>query len=108
MTLVRIVPPAPSESGIVKASGTKVYAADGTEIQGITSITLTAKVGDIWRATIECMVTVGEMTAELDVTALADTSRVYEDIAEAIRRNNEKLEASIVNGLRKNHPPGPA
>lgn len=63
MSIVRIVPPPPDENGIVLANGTKVYAEDGTQIRGITGITLTAEVGGIWRAKIECMVRVGEMTA---------------------------------------------
>ena len=49
-----IVQPARKDSGAVPANGTKVMTEDGHEITGITSISLHAEVGGIWRATIEC------------------------------------------------------
>ena len=55
-----IVQPARKDSGAVPANGTKVMTEDGHEITGITSISLHAEVGDVWRATIECTPHVSE------------------------------------------------
>jgi hypothetical protein len=50
--IVTIVPPESSESGITRTQGTRVLAADGSEIGGINKIVLTAEPNDLWRAVI--------------------------------------------------------
>lgn len=61
---VRIVQERPSSSGIVMTQGTKVVLDDGSELQGVTKIVLTAEVNDIWRAEIHCHVGALDMQAE--------------------------------------------
>lgn len=60
--LVKIVPPAPTGSGLVLTQGTQVFVGD-TEITNITKIVLTAEVNDIWRAEIHCHVAIQSMEA---------------------------------------------
>lgn len=55
--LLTIVPREHEPGTPVMTKGTKVLTQDGTEITGITKITLVADVNDdIWRAVIECHV----------------------------------------------------
>ncbi|AVI87297.1 hypothetical protein YA0016_27370 [Pseudomonas syringae] len=58
------------------ARGTKVILSDGSELSGVTSVTLRADAGGLWKATIE--VYPREIpTITVEVTALADEERQY-------------------------------
>jgi len=58
------------------ARGTKVILSDGSELGGLTSITLRAEVNGLWKATIEvCPHEVPTLMVE--VTALAAEERQY-------------------------------
>ncbi|RXU01564.1 hypothetical protein B1F69_03930 [Pseudomonas syringae] len=58
------------------ARGTKVILSDGSELGGVTGITLRAEVNGLWKATIEvCPHEVP--TFMVEVTALADEARQY-------------------------------
>lgn len=58
------------------ARGTKVILSDGSELGGVTGITLRAEVNGLWKATIE--VYPHEVpTFMVEVTALADEERQY-------------------------------
>lgn len=60
--LLTIVPREHEPGTPVMTKGTKVLTQDGTEISGITKITLVADVNDdIWRAVIECHVDMQRM-----------------------------------------------
>jgi len=53
LSVVTILPPANHQPGRAQpAMGTKVMLSDGSELNGVTSITLTALPGDAWQATI--------------------------------------------------------
>lgn len=68
MTLLRIVPAKPGDEGAHRVRGTKVIAPDGSELPGVTAITLTATAGDgVWRAVIGCMVQAPEVCVHADV-----------------------------------------
>lgn len=62
LKLARIVP-AENGSGAHKTMGTKVLMSDGSALPGVTHITLTAGVNDLWRATIKCNVQAPEIMA---------------------------------------------
>jgi hypothetical protein len=47
---IRIIPPAPTETGLTRSQGTRVVTGSGDEIEGVTRIELTAQVNDLWRA----------------------------------------------------------
>lgn len=53
MTTFTIKPAPRSGEGGQPTKGTQVFADDGTKLDGIQSITLTARVNDIWRAQVE-------------------------------------------------------
>jgi hypothetical protein len=60
--LLTIIPPAHEPGSPVRAAGTRVVTADGSEVSGVTKISLVAEVGmDVWRATIECTVDMQRM-----------------------------------------------
>lgn len=69
------------------ANGTKVLLSDGSELTGVTSVTLTATAGGLWQATITVMPeTVHAVTAEAqinvaEVTDLSHTSQHYERVS---------------------------
>lgn len=70
MNLMRIVPRKNADgSDSIVCNGTRVVLQDGTEVQGIKSITLVGEVGGVWRATLECIV------HGPDITALNDTEK---------------------------------
>lgn len=72
MNLMRIVPRKNADgSDSVLCNGTQVLLQDGTEVPGVTRITLVAEVGGVWRATLECIV------RGPDITCLADTERKW-------------------------------
>jgi hypothetical protein len=53
LRVVTILPPAHQRPGQAQpAMGTKVMLSDGSELNGVISITLTAEPGDTWKATI--------------------------------------------------------
>ena len=56
--LLTIVPVASKPGYPTPASGTKVIGPDGTPIRGIRRVELIAEVNDVWRARIDCHVTV--------------------------------------------------
>ncbi|MFA1013289.1 hypothetical protein, partial [Pseudomonas tremae] len=75
---VATIIPGPQENliGPHLARGTKVILSDGSELGGITSVTLRADVRGLWKATIEvCPSEVPTFTVE--ITALADEERQY-------------------------------
>jgi hypothetical protein len=74
--------------------GTRVMLSDGSELEGVTSITMTAEPGGVWKATITVMphrvepITAEVMVVEtadplgpddqlLDITSVADRVRRY-------------------------------
>lgn len=61
---LRIVPRLPDAQGAQGTMGTQVICPDGTAIPGVTSITLIARVNDVWRAQIECIVAPPEISAD--------------------------------------------
>lgn len=84
---VRVVPSAKDGDEWAQASaGTRVFCGD-QEITGITRLTLTAELGQPWKAVIECLVIPPEVEAEcaqyiMDVTSLSDDANRYQRIAE--------------------------
>lgn len=53
LSVVMILPPAQQKAGQAQPTfGTRVMLSDGSELTGVTSITLTAMPGDVWQATI--------------------------------------------------------
>lgn len=53
LSVVTILPaPSQSPNQAQPAQGTKVILSDGSELTGITGLTLTAKAGGVWEATI--------------------------------------------------------
>jgi hypothetical protein len=65
--VVRIVPRMGVGNGPLHTKATRVITEEGAEIHGITRIVLTAEVGDVWRAQIDCMVQPSEIRALADV-----------------------------------------
>lgn len=61
MNLVTIIPPSSTPGNPSRACGTRVVLADGSELQGITRISLSCEPGDVWRAEIHCFPRVGEL-----------------------------------------------
>lgn len=63
--------------------GTKVILSDGSELTGVTGITLRADVGDVWRAFIEVypetvqVVMADAETCVVETTPLSDECRRY-------------------------------
>lgn len=57
-----------------RTCGTRVYL-DDVEITGITGLTLEAKVGELWRCTMDMNVIVDGF--QVDTTTLANEVRVY-------------------------------
>lgn len=84
---VRVVPHPKEDDHRAQASaGTRVFCGD-QEITGIQKITLTAELGQPWKAVIECLVIPPEVEVEcatyiMDVTSLADDAHRYQRIAE--------------------------
>lgn len=63
------------------AQGTKVMLSDGSELSGVTSVTLSAKAGGVWEATITVLPEIIQAVdaeahiVEVDITTLKDQSR---------------------------------
>ncbi len=72
--LVRIVPSAPSDSGLTATQGTKVLVGD-TEIPAVFGVTLQADVNNVWTATIRCHCQPPEVSADGLVQVSAPLSR---------------------------------
>lgn len=78
------------ESGPTVCNGTRVLTSEGVEVKGVTSIALFAHLNSLWTATItvnvqppdELMAELTEVSVEdmLDVTTIADLSRVYRKV----------------------------
>lgn len=102
MNLARIVPPDPSKSGATPSQGTRVFLSDGSELQGVFRVELTADVGGLWRGVIHVYPQVGVMEgmevevregrgswwrsllcrmagAKVKVTGVRDGSHMWED-----------------------------
>lgn len=62
MNLVTIIPPDSKPGNPSLASGTRVVLADGSELQGITRLSLSCEPGDVWRAEIHCLPRLGELS----------------------------------------------
>lgn len=65
--ILRIVPVAPSQSGLTLVQGTQVLMPDGTPIPYVTDITLSAHLNDVWRAQITCLVRPPEISCMASV-----------------------------------------
>lgn len=84
LSVVTILPaPSQSPSQAQPAQGTRVILSDGSELTGITGLTLTAKAGGLWEATITVLPEIVQPVAAeatvvfVEVTALADEDRKY-------------------------------
>lgn len=77
LMVATIIPgPQSHPNGPHLAQRTKVLLSDGSELSGVTSVTLRADVGGVWKATIE--VDPREVPAiTVEVTALADKERQF-------------------------------
>ena len=63
MSYVRIVQPERDSSGATNSMGTKILLDDGSELQGVYKIVLTAQVNDVWRAELHVMPNMTDMSA---------------------------------------------
>ena len=68
---LRIVPAIQSDDQPTPTMGTKVFVG-GQELAGITKIEMVCGLDDVWRAVIHCL-----PAHPLEITCLADVSRVY-------------------------------
>lgn len=69
-----------SDTSVHLARGTKVILSDGSELSGITGITLRADAGGLWKAWIEVypqIVPIINAQAEVEVAGLDDEYRQY-------------------------------
>lgn len=57
---VTIIPPE-SRDGLTRTQGTRVVLEDGTELEGVEKVTLTAVPNSLWRAAIELQPKMGVM-----------------------------------------------
>jgi hypothetical protein len=82
---VATIIPAPQKDGNAShpTQGTRVLLSDGSELDGVVSITLSAAPNGLWAATIEVMpqvvpsITANAEVKVIDITALKDESRQY-------------------------------
>jgi len=84
LKVVTIKPGAASSGGCAHhTKGTKVILSDGSELTGVTRITLHAEPNDVWKAVIEVypetvhVVAAEATTCVVEVTALSDEQRRY-------------------------------
>lgn len=54
--IATIVLPSRGNAEVQPTAGTRVRLVDGSELHGVTGITLRAGINDVWRADIECLV----------------------------------------------------
>ncbi|WP_341520723.1 hypothetical protein AABC73_20580 [Pseudomonas sp. G.S.17] len=86
---VATIIPAPQRDGnsCHMTQGTRVLLDDGSELDGVVSITLRAEPNGLWAATIEVMpqvvpsITANAEVKVIDITALKDESREYAAVA---------------------------
>jgi hypothetical protein len=79
------IKPGPASGGGVAhhTKGTRVILSDGSELSGVTRITLHAEPNDVWKAVIEVypetvqVVAAEATTCVVEVTALSDEQRRY-------------------------------
>ena len=84
LSVVTILPP-PNQNpgGVQMAQGTKVMLSNGSELNGVQSVTLSAKAGGVWQATITVLpeiiqpVNAKAHIVEVEVTDLQSQSRTY-------------------------------
>ncbi|UZE12775.1 hypothetical protein [Pseudomonas sp. B21-053] len=84
LSVVTIVPSPNQKLGSAQlVQGTKVMLSDGSELTGVTSVTLTANAGGVWQATITVLpriiqpVSVEAEFVEVEVTDLNSPGREY-------------------------------
>lgn len=84
LEVATIVPgPQSSPNSPHLTQGTKVILSDGSELTGVSRITLRAEAGDVWKAIIEVhprtvqIIAAEADTCVVDCTALSDESRCY-------------------------------
>lgn len=84
LSVVTILPPPSQKPGSAQlAMGTKVMLSDGSELARVKEVTLTARAGGLWEATITVLpeiiqpVTADATMVVADVTSLSDESRQY-------------------------------
>lgn len=84
LRVATIIPGPKSSPGVAHhTKGTKVILSDGSELSGVTRITLHAEVNDVWRAVIEVypdtvqVIAAEANTCVVEVTALSDEQRRY-------------------------------
>ena len=84
LSVVTILPPPNQKPDSAQmAQGTKVMLSDGSELTGVTGITLKANAGGVWEATITVLpkiiqpVNAEVNIVEVDVTDLQSHSRSY-------------------------------
>ena len=83
LSVVTILPPPNQKPGSAQmVQGTKVMLSDGNELTGVTAVTLSAKAGGVWEATITVLPEIQPVNAEahiveVDITDLKSRSRQY-------------------------------
>ncbi|ANF84631.1 hypothetical protein A7J50_1192 [Pseudomonas antarctica] len=89
LSVVTIMPPPNQKPGQAQmAQGTKVMLSDGSELTGVTGVTLTASAGGVWEATITVLpeiiqpVSAEARIVEVDITDLQSHSRTYAQAAQ--------------------------
>ncbi|MFL1495154.1 hypothetical protein [Pseudomonas antarctica] len=89
LSVVTILPPPNQKPGSAQmVQGTKVMLSDGSELSGVTGVTLKAVAGGVWEATITVLpkiiqpVSAEAHIVEVDVTDLQSHSRTYAQAAQ--------------------------
>lgn len=89
LNVVTILPPASQKPGQAQmAQGTRVMLSDGSELTGVTGVTLKAVAGGVWEATITVLpkiiqpVNAEAHIVEVDITDLKSQSRSYAQAAQ--------------------------
>ncbi|MFL1495060.1 hypothetical protein [Pseudomonas antarctica] len=89
LSVVTILPPPNQKPGSAHmVQGTKVMLSDGSELTGVTEVTLKASAGGVWEATITVLpeiiqpVTAEAHIVEVNVTDLQSQSRSYAQAAQ--------------------------
>ena len=84
LSVVTILPPPNQKPGSAQmAQGTKVMLSDGSELTGVTGVTLKASAGGVWEATVTVLpeiiqpVSAEARIVEVDVTDLQSQSRQH-------------------------------
>lgn len=84
LSVVTILPPPNQKPGSPQmVQGTKVMLSDGSELSGVTAVTLSSKAGGVWEATITVLpkiiqpVNAEAHIVEVDITDLKSLSRQH-------------------------------